>query len=398
MPYAPDSAWLRDIVESLTAFDRPSASDGEHRAAELIRTQLKMLGADDAHIEVERAHGTYHQPMGLLTAAGAAAGLTSFGGRRARMAGAVFGAAAAAAVWDDITGGRQAARRLLRRRSTYNVVASVGPADADRTLVVVAHHDAARSGLIFNPAIPEAVGRVAPGLIGAGDSSPPLMWPVFAGPALAAIGAALGRRGLALAGTAVSAVAATAFADIARHDTVPGANDNVTGVAALLALARAFAIAPTNRLRVMLVSTGSEESFMEGMQAFARKHFPDLPVDRTFVLCVDTLGSDRLYSLRGEGMLRMYDYPSDAVDLVADVAGTLGVELGHGRLRNATDGLIALKAGYPSATLGSVSQYNAPANYHWPSDTAENVNYGTVAQAVALCEGVARRLDATWLS
>jgi Iap family predicted aminopeptidase len=64
------------------------------------------------------------------------------------------------------------------------------------------------------------------------------------------------------------------------------------------------------------------------------------------------------------------------------------------RLRNATDGLIALKRGYPTVMLGSYNRYKVPSNYHWPSDTAENVEYGTVVEAIRLCEGVVRRLAA----
>jgi hypothetical protein len=44
---------------------------------------------------------------------------------------------------------------------------------------------------------------------------------------------------------------------------------------------------------VPLVSTG-EESFMEGMQAFGRRHFASLPADRTHVICVITVGSPEL--------------------------------------------------------------------------------------------------------
>ena len=33
-------------------------------------------------------------------------------------------------------------------------------------------------------------------------------------------------------------------------------------------------------VRVILLSTGSEESFMEGMQAFGRRHFPELARER----------------------------------------------------------------------------------------------------------------------
>ena len=42
--------------------------------------------------------------------------------------------------------------------------------------------------------------------------------------------------------------------------------------------------------------------------------------------------------------------------------------------------------------LGSVNALKLPDNYHWPTDVAENVDYGTVADAVTLCDAVARRL------
>ena len=166
----------------------------------------------------------------------------------------------------------------------------------------------------------------------------------------------------------------------------------------LLELARRLAAEPTTSVRVLLVSTGSEESFMEGMQAFMRRHGPALSRDETFVLAVDTVGSPHLTAIRGEGMLRMNEYPRAGLELVDAVAQELGVWLFPNlRLRNATDGLIALKAGYPCACLGSVTEYKAPANYHWRTDTAENVDYDTMADAVRLCETIVRRLDERWL-
>lgn len=137
---------------------------------------------------------------------------------------------------------------------------------------------------------------------------------------------------------------------------------------------------------------------MEGMQAFMRRHGPSLPREDTFVLAVDTVGSPHLTAIRGEGMLAMNEYPREALDLVDRAAEELGIWLFPNlRLRNATDGLIALKQGYPCACLGSVTDYKAPANYHWRTDTAENVDYGTMANAVRLCEAVVRRLDERWL-
>jgi hypothetical protein len=42
--------------------------------------------------------------------------------------------------------------------------------------------------------------------------------------------------------------------------------------------------------------------------------------------------------------------------------------------------------------LGSVDEYKLPADYHWPTDTADRVDYARVADAARLSWGVVRRL------
>ena len=391
---APAVERLRAQVTELSAIHRPSASSGERDAAQWVEQQMRAQGAR-VRVETERAHGSYWMPLTLLSLAGAFGALA---GGRSRLAGGAIAGAAAAGIWDDITGGAHHARRALPVHDSFNVVAEMGPADAPRTVVLAAHHDAAKSGLIFHPGVPAFVWRRFPVLIERSDTSPPVMFPVFGGPALAALASLAGSRRARVAGGVVSAAAAAVIAQIGSTHVVPGANDNATGVVTLLELARRQAAEPTTRERVLLVSTGSEESFMEGMQAFMRRHGPALSRDETFVLAVDTVGSPHLTAIRGEGMLRMNEYPPAGLELVDAVAQELGVWLFPNlRLRNATDGLIALKAGYPCACLGSVTEYKAPANYHWRTDTAENVDYDTMADAVRLCEAIVRRLDERWL-
>jgi hypothetical protein len=54
-----------------------------------------------------------------------------------------------------------------------------------------------------------------------------------------------------------------------------------------------------------------------------------------------------------------------------------------------------MKAGYPTTMIGSVNEYKLPSNYHWPTDTADNVDFATVGRCVALCEAAIRRIAAT---
>jgi acetylornithine deacetylase/succinyl-diaminopimelate desuccinylase-like protein len=393
----PDRRHLRDAIAHLAAIDRPSASPGELEAAQWISAQLSEFGCG-SRVEEERAHGGYWYPLGVPSALAGVAGLLARrGGRRARLSAAAVGAFAAAAIYDDVSGGSLWFRqRFLPKRPTWNVVAQTGDLDAERTLVFVAHHDAAHWGMLFHPGVLPLVAKVAPGLLERSNTSPPLMAPVFAGPALVALGALTGSRRLLSAGTTLALGSAATFAEIGSRDAVPGANDNLTGVATLIGVATELAERPIAGLRVLLVSTGSEEGFMEGMHAFAERHFPTLPRERTHIVCVDTVGSPELTLIEGEGMLHMREYPEDFKELVADCARASGVHLRRGlRFRNATDGLIALKAGYPTATIGSVTPHKVPANYHWPTDTADNVDHRSVDDAVTLCAAIARRLAAS---
>ena len=132
---------------------------------------------------------------------------------------------------------------------------------------------------------------------------------------------------------------------------------------------------------------------MEGMRGFANSHFESLPLDSTKFVCIDSVGSPTLMQLEGEGMLRMADYDEGFKQQLSAAAAELEIELVRGlRFRNATDALISLQAGYPTLMLGSISQYKAPSNYHWPTDTAENVDYASVVNATLLCERLMRNL------
>ncbi len=274
------------------------------------------------------------------------------------------------------------------------MVAEIGPADAERTVIVHAHHDAAHAGLVFHPDPPRALLGRFPGLLEQSNTTPPTMWGAVVGPALVGLGALLGLRRLKRLGRMLCLGYAAAMADIGLRKAVPGANDNLSGVAVLSSLARSLAAEPPPEgLRVILLSTGSEESFLEGMHAFSRRHFGDLAPDRTSFVCVDTVGSPRLAPLEGEGMLWMNEYPKDFLALLKEEAGRLGIDLVPDlRFRNATDGVVPLRRGYPAVALGSVDELKIPTNYHWPTDTADKVDYGTVADCARLCDALVRRL------
>jgi hypothetical protein len=392
---------MRERLDELCAYERGSASEGEKRAAEWLAGLLRESGARDVRVEEEpTANGTFWWPIGLLAGAGALAGLAARrGGRATRALAALTGAAASALIADELPPGGRRFRRMLPKQSAHHVIAEMGPPDARRTVVVMAHHDAAHTAFFFNPAITAAVGENAPWVLENNDTSPPLMWPTVAGPAVVAAGAALGSRKLTGLGTFLSAGSAAFMAHIGASEVVPGANDNGTGCIAQIAIARALAEAPPENTRVLFLST-SEEALCEGMGLFMERHGAELSVDRTFFLCLDTVGSSNLLVLRGEGMLSLREYPAASVELLDSTADELGIEMPFRdlRLRNATDGIFPLAAGYQCVSVASCNKWKNPSNYHWKTDTPENVDYKTVADAIRLGEAVIRKLDEKWLT
>lgn len=388
-----EANWLRERLEELERIERPSASDGERRAAEWLVARFAELGAE-ARIEAEPAHGTYWWPLGIGAAIGVLGAVAALRGRR--LLGALLGATGAGAIADDFPPGKRRLRRFLPTRTTYNVICELGDPDAERTVVISAHHDAAHSGLVFHPALPEIADRL--GLLDRTDTSPPLMAPVVGGPAAAALGAVTGRRWLSKLGLALGLGTIAAMTDIGRRKSVPAANDNGTAVVALLAHARLFLSEPPAGIRVILLSAGSEESFSEGIKAFGERHFDALPKDSTFFLCLETLGATHLLALQGEGFLKMRDYPPRALAFIEGVAEDLDIWL-YPNLRtyNGTDALEPRVAGYETVALCSCTDQKQPGRYHWPNDIAENVNFETLEKAIVLSQEAVRRLGDQWL-
>lgn len=384
---------FEELISDLAVLERGAGSPGEEVAAHRLRARFERAGCAAA-VDEEQYDDGYARLHAALSGVGVLAGLAAVSGR-ARGIAALAGAAAAAAIADDCANWSRFARRALaQRRTTWNVVAETGDARAKGTLVLMAHHDAAPTGFIFDDSAQRKANDLFPDLIEATDTAVPMWWPVIAGPALSALGALTGRRGLAGTGLVLSAGSAASFADIARHRIVPGANDNLTGVAVLIAVAEAIQSEPVEGLRVVLASCGAEEVLQGGVYGFVERHLKPLDPSRTWVLNVDTVGCPRLILIEGEGPVVMEDYCGPEFrDLVARVADEADVELRRGmRARTSTDAVVTSHAGYPTATLGSMNAWKGLDNYHKPTDTPENVDYTTVERAATLAEAVTREL------
>jgi hypothetical protein len=368
---------VRRYVESLAAMERRSASPGERASAEWVAGRLRDAGAHDVGLQSFRYQHTFGHAHACHCAAGLAA--AAIGGP----AGRALASAALVSLELELSGRRQWIRRLLPAGEGTNVVARV-PARGEprRTLVLVAHHDAANTGLMWNPRL------VGPSMRRAARTG---RVPSFAAPLeLALAGVALGFRRL---GGALLALGIALFLDVARGATVPGASDNATGVAALLALVEGFARDPLDGVEVVALVPGCEESGMGGMAAWLRSVEGKLDPSRTLVLGVDTLGAGEPVVLGAEGPLLAARYREEDVALAERAAVRAALPPPRRfRIGGWTDPVLALFAGLPAISILSVRGGAFP-NYHLPTDTPDRVDWRSVEDCTRLAAAVAE----TWV-
>ncbi len=385
---------LREVVETLAEVVRPPCSPGERHAAEWLAERLRRLHGVDVELEDEPSWGTFPPTATGLGAMGMLAAALVLRGR-GRL-GALLAAATLAGIVDEAQNGPRLLRRAVRRRrSTVNVIARVGQRRGGEgridTLVVLAHHDAPQTGMLFDQTLQRRLYELVPRLFDRISSPLPQWWVGLAGPLCTIAAAARRRRGPAQAGLAIGALGTAIVADVWRSQTVAGANDNLSGVAALVALAELLHRAPPPGLRVLLVSCGAEETLQDGVRAFLARHRGELSPEGTCFVNLDTVGSPHLAMLEGEGPVWMEDYAGPWLrDLLEGCARGLEIPLRRGyRARASTDSVIPSRAGYPTATLVSVTDWLSPANYHLPSDVPANLDHATVVDAVRLVHELA---------
>jgi len=302
----------------------------------------------------------------------------------------------------DLNGRVYLIRSLFFRRASQNVVSPGRRPDAPARLVLCAHYDAARTGAAFAPRWARLAARLARRM------------PVPVGPfrvlfwSLALLLPLLGARlagveptaiGIAqLPPTIILLVGAFALVDIELSPVVPGANDNASGVATVLALGAELDREAPEALDVWVLLTGGGECLQEGMRAYLRAHRRDLDRDRTVFLSVDTVGRGDVRFETSAGWVVSYDLDRRLVELAEAVARADRDAGDRYRAQPvargvAGDSLPPRLRRHRSLGIGCSGEGGYVPDLHLPTDVPERVDPGALDRAHGFALELVRALS-----
>lgn len=161
----------------------------------------------------------------------------------------------------------------------------------------------------------------------------------------------------------------------------PGADDNASGTAAVLELARRLAASPPAR-SVLIIHFDAEEWGLVGSRAFVQR--PPVPASAmVFMLNLDMVGR-----LNGKDLLidgSVADLPTRAMaDSVARAAGVSAVRSNVSEARS--DHAVFSSLGVPALSLTS----GFHADYHRVTDVASRIDVTGLTRIVDVAEGIVR--------
>ena len=388
---------MREEIQALVEDGgRRAGSDAERRAAGHVEERLAGMGRE---VEVESTEiyprwATVHLIHAFVALLGSLASVA--------LPAVGFGVVllATLSAFGDATGLFRPLRRLTGRRASQNVFSPEGE-DRDGQIVLVAHIDSSRGGLVFSRGLQERLAVLSDRIKRPIGPFVPFMAALLLLLVCCAI-RLLGMQGSAL--TVVQLVPTVGMLivifvllDAGVADPVPGANDNASGVATVLSLAERFG-GQLEHFGVWVLITGGQESFGLGMKAFLKRHKDDLDKERTVFINVDEVGAGTVRYGAKEGVLLPGKSHPQLFQIAEQIAEDDGEDGSFSArplaMRTATDASIARSAGFPAITVACRNKVGYVPHHHQKSDTIDNIDDEALERAHGFTAELIQRLDA----
>lgn len=402
MTKAKEVAYVRELIERIVEEcpRRKPTSEDERRAQQIMSEEFEKLGLPTSEHKFEFNDNLYKNialHFGLGTLGTVVSGI-------APLAGIALHSLAAGSYWADSTRRGYILRRLFPFKPSQNILAVMeAEAEPDLRIVFLAHADAAFTGLLFEPEfvkrfsgdLPPALGFMKRSMAFATKTQAALVGFDFLrllfGPLT------LPLRPIEAALTVPSLIAFLLNMQIVmKNQIVPGANDDLSGVAALPILAQRLGPKKPANVEYVFCVTGCEEASLGGGDALARDMEGVWDKQKTVIIGLDGLSMGDLNFMEVEGEVVRTPIPEWLAETARETSASeprfdqvKGFEIPVG----GTDVAAFLTRGWEGVCLASVDhEIGAPRNYHVMEDTPENLDVDKVIFSIDYAQKLAEAI------
>jgi len=162
--------------------------------------------------------------------------------------------------------------------------------------------------------------------------------------------------------------------NIVSHRPVMGANDNLTSIAIILAIASSLKNLELERTEVWLVSHGCEEIGDRGSKRFAKTHYDDLK--DALVINLDMVGGqDSILRFITTELMFMFKLSPRLINELVKIAEELHIPYHTGLVEGFTDSMAYVQNKIEACSIIGFPKKGMPAHYHTREDTLEHLNF-----------------------
>ncbi len=311
---------------------------------------------------------------------------------------AVLAALALAVLYLEVALYKELVDPLFPKYEGENIVGTFSPSgEVKKRVIVSAHLDSAYEFNIWwwfkNASVPVMVLGVMSVLflLGASIARTVVEWSGIPGPGTYTI--------LGIVAAALTPLIGI-FAVFHTYKVVPGAMDDLTGIAVLGGLARYLKDARSGgdfypaQTEVVLLALSSEEAGLRGAKRYARAHASEMKSLPTWGLFLDGIYDEQYLMVNRKEISMGTKMDPYLVSLAVDVAKEHDWPLKVGVLPvGATDASAFVQEGIKSLSLGCVDTSKLPPHYHTRLDTIEYVRPESLSVSLQLVADMIERID-----
>lgn len=170
---------------------------------------------------------------------------------------------------------------------------------------------------------------------------------------------------------------------------VPGAKDNLTGSAVVVAIAKYLAEHRTEIPRytqLILLSFGAEEAGVRGSRRYVKSHLKELSQTESTFVAIDTMGRAQQLTVLEREQIAVHD--KQLVDKLFNIAKTHRIPCKKGALFFGAGGGDAAPfswAGIPATGFIGIEMHPIPQDYHSYRDTLDTIEKESLENILKLC-------------